>query len=1097
MSRLGVPDLLTATAFSAYLTSIEGDLKSGLATEHTHRPALKALVEAVEPGVNASNDPKRVECGAPDFTIWRPAAHGPLTLGYIEAKDVGKSLNEFEQTEQFERYRDGLHNLLVTDYLEFRWYAAGELRLTGRLATVGSGSVVVATAGGQTQIEDLLKAFIGYRPAPVTTARDLAQRMARVTHLIRDVIVRSFERGKPSQTLKGLHGAFSEVLIPDLATTDFADMFAQTLSYGLFAARVNHDPTKSRFDARDASLEIPKTNPFLRHLFDTITGPALQEEPFADFVDDLAEMLADAKIEKILKEFGQVRDPIVHFYETFLAAYDPKLREARGVYYTPEPVVRYIVRSVETLLKDRFGVSDGFADTSTTPFRSDPHAGDNTSTPRVFVLDPAVGTGTFLYAVVNEVRQRFMDRNDAGKWSGYVRDHLLPRLFGFELLMAPYAVAHLKLGMQLAAQDLPEEKRGDWAYDFGGHGRLGVYLTNSLEEALKKSELLLGAFISEEANAAAEIKRDLPILVVLGNPPYSGHSANKGKWITDLVYDYKRGIEGLDKPAQAKWLQDDYVKFLRFGQWRINQTGAGILAFITNHAYLDNPTFRGMRKSLIETFTDIYLLDLHGNSKKNEVAPDGSDDKNVFDIQQGVAIGLFVKEPGKKGPATIHRGDLWGTRDRKYKWLATATVAETEWEQLEPVEPFYLFIPQNESLRAEYLQATSLAKLMDVYGDPAPGIVTTQDQFAISWTEKEAVDKVERFLKTEKESEARAIWKLCSQEQWNYKNAKKELPDSGWEKKSQRVLYRPFDIRWTIWDSHVAVHRRTRAMRHLVGASSRGIVTVGQVAEGIFNHVVATDTVIDNRLTKSNKGVAFVFPLYLLPTEQEVKSGLYDRAERRANINEELAADVANDLGLVYAPLGAGDLQETVGPEDLFYYTYGILHSPTYRDRYSDFLRSEFPRIPFTTDVDLFRDVVEKGRDLFDLHIFASPLLATTTTSYPVPGSNAVEAGHPTYMPPGTKDPQTREPISDGRVYISKDRPRLKKRGQYFEGVAPEVWEFHLNGYQVLHKWLKDRRGRQLSLAEIEHYEKIVKAISETIRLMAEVDEAIPAWPVV
>jgi hypothetical protein len=330
---------LIASAFDPYLGSVERDLKSGLSTEHTHRPALKALLENLDSSVTASNDPKRVECGAPDYVVWRSTAHGPLSVGYVEAKDVGKSLHEFEQTEQFKRYQRGLHNLIITDYLEFRWYVAGELRLTARLASSTSSGEVQLTKDGDKAVADMLKAFLGYRPAPVKTARELAERMARVSHLIRDVIVRSFAARKASKVLKDLHKAFADVLIPDLTTTDFADMFSQTLSYGLFAARVNHDEAKGRFDVRDAPIEIPKTNPFLRHLFDTITGPDLQDEPFATFVDDLAELLADAKIEKILQEFGKRRDPIVHFYETFLTAYDPELRELRGVYYTPESVV--------------------------------------------------------------------------------------------------------------------------------------------------------------------------------------------------------------------------------------------------------------------------------------------------------------------------------------------------------------------------------------------------------------------------------------------------------------------------------------------------------------------------------------------------------------------------------------------------------------------------------------------------------------------------------------------------------------------------------------------------------------------------------------
>jgi len=659
-------------------------LRSGLATEHSYRPALKELIEALGPGVTATNDPKRVACGAPDYVVSRDTGHGPLTIGYVETKDIGVSLDETERSEQLRRYLPSLDNLLLTDYLEFRWYVGGERRLTARLGSwerTRGGRLVIDQAG-MVAVVSLLRDFLARQPEPIRTPRDLAQRMARLTHLIRDIIVQSFATGSESDELKDLRSAFTEVLIPDLPIPQFADMFAQTLSYGLFAARINHTGS-TPFRRQDAAREIPRTNPFLRRLFNTITGPDVDDEPFIGFVDDLAQLLAQTDMALVLADFGKrtrQEDPVVHFYETFLAAYDPKLRESRGVYYTPEPVVSYIVRSVDHLLRERFGCADGLADTGDVTHQRTNAAGRSIveRMPRVQILDPACGTATFLYAVTDHIRQHFMQQRQAGLWSGYVRSQLLPRIHGFELLIAPYAVAHLKLGMQLAGLDLPESQRKDWAYTFTGDERLGVYLTNTLEQALKKSELLVGRYISEEANAAADIKRDKPILVVLGNPPYSGNSANKGDWIERLVRDYY-AVDG--KPLgerNPKWLQDDYVKFLRFGQWRIQQTGSGILAFITNHGYLDNPTFRGMRQQLMETFTDIYILNLHGNSKKRELPPEGGRDENVFDIQQGVAIGVFVKEVGKNGPANVHHADLWGPRENKYVWLGQQSVNTTK-----------------------------------------------------------------------------------------------------------------------------------------------------------------------------------------------------------------------------------------------------------------------------------------------------------------------------------------------------------------------------------------------------------------------------------
>jgi len=646
-----------------YTKAIERELAGGKATEHTHRPALKTLIESLAPKIKATNEPKRIECGAPDFVISK--IPDLFTIGYIEAKDVGAQLDEIERSDQLKRYLRSLPNLILTDYLEFRWFVNGEPRSSARLARVGKGGKLIPDKHGEESVAAILQEFLAHEPEPIASPEALAKRMASQTHMIRDIIIAAFESNNASTGLKDLRKAFAEVLIPDLDqpqnTPQFADMYAQTIAYGLFAARCNHSGPE-KFKRLGAASEIPKTNPFLRKLFDLITGADLETEPYAGFVDDLVQTLAFTDMESILEHFGKrtkQEDPVVHFYETFLAAYDPKLRESRGVYYTPEPVVSYIVRSVDYLLKTRFGFKDGLADQSIISIqRDDEEVGKvEEQWPKVLILDPACGTGTFLYQVVDHIRQRFIESGNAGMWSGFVRQQLLPRLFGFELLMAPYAVAHFKLGMQLAGQDLDDSLRKKWAYDFSGNERLQVFLTNTLEEVEQKVGLLYGPLrvIADEAEAASKAKTHLPIMVIMGNPPYSGHSANaswrinpEGKklptFIGKLIQDYYFMDGQPLGEKNPKWLQDDYVKFIRWASWRIEQTGAGILAFITNHGYLDNPTFRGMRQELMKTFDDIYLIDLHGNAKKKEKCPDGSKDENVFDIMQGVAIAIMVKD---------------------------------------------------------------------------------------------------------------------------------------------------------------------------------------------------------------------------------------------------------------------------------------------------------------------------------------------------------------------------------------------------------------------------------------------------------------------
>jgi hypothetical protein len=1094
----------------AYLKTLAHSLQAGHATEHTHRPALQTLLQALAPGVTVVNEPRRIACGAPDLLV----ARAGLTLGYVETKDVGAALDAVERSEQLARYRRSLENLLLTDYLEFRWYVDGAPRGSARIARLGpDGKLLKDKAGAQAAL-DLLGDFLAHAPQEINTPRELAGRMARLTHLIRDVIVQTFESGRASNLLQGWRSAFARVLVADLDQPDkiaeFADMFAQTLAYGLFSARVM-DLTPG-FDRQEAQKLIPRTNPFLREFFYQITGPQLDDEPYVSFVDDLAALLAHTDMAGVLADFGKrtrQQDPVVHFYETFLAAYDPALREMRGVYYTPEPVVSYIVRSVDHLLKTRFGCPGGLADTATVTIpNTDPshtlkgkrEMRKTAESHKVLILDPAAGTGTFLYAVVDHIRQGFMQRGDAGMWSGYVRHHLLPRLFGFELLMAPYAVAHFKLALQLAAYDLDEAQRARWAYDFGGDERVGVYLTNALEGPHEFTGLpLFTQFLADETQAANRIKQDLPIMVVLGNPPYSGHSANKGDWIAGLLKG--RLPDGEKTPSyyevdgqplgerNPKWLQDDYVKFIRFGQWRIQRSGAGILAFVTNHGYLDNPTFRGMRQALMHAFSQIYLLDLHSNAKKKETAPDGSRDDNVFDIQQGVAIGLFVKEPGTSGPARVYHADLWGTRERKYERLFAEDVAATDWEELKPQSPFYLFIPRDVDLLAEYQRGWKVTEVMPVN---VLGFQTHRDHFAIAFDRTEIEERIALMReKSLSDAEFREQFNVRDNRDWQLANARKQLranPD--WQKAIIQCSYRPFDRRWCYFSSMAMDYPRRELLDHVAWQHNLCLNVVRQTKMTDWQHAVVSRTPTPAIFVEIKDG-STVFPLYLYPDAENViektQSSLFEPPAgskpagglaRRPNLSPAFIAELETRLGLTFKPDLAGfeNLPGLFGPEDVFHYTYAVLHSPTYRARYAEFLKIDFPRLPLTSDVGLFRRLCGLGRELAALHLLESPAVAQLVTRYPAPGDNRVERGYPRYQdPPGS------------RVYINPT--------QYFEGVSPAVWAFQVGGYQVLDKWLKDRRGRQLFYDDLTHYQKIVAALQETMRLMAEIDAAIPAWP--
>jgi len=655
--------------------------------------------------------------------------------------------------------------------------------------------------------------------------------------------------------------------------------------------------------------------------------------------------------------------------------------------------------------------------------------------------------------------------------------------------MAPYAIAHLKLGLRLK----------ETGYDIEQSERLRVYLTNSLEEAhdLEHGQLtFFGTWLAEEADRASEVKRELPIMVILGNPPYSGHSVNNGEWVTDLLRgrDAETGesthsyfeVDGSPlKNTQLKWLSDDYVKFIRFGQWRVERTGHGILSFVTNHSYLDSPTFAGMRRALLAGFDEIDVLDLHGNAKREAASPDGSVDENVFDIQQGVAISIYVKRGAGDGAlATVNHHELWGKRSEKYATLESTDSGTTEWTSVQVRQPRYSLIPQDITHLDEYEAAWAVPDVFAATGRPAPGIVTTHDSFAISWTPEQAVEKVERLLATKSEQEARSIFRLCSQNQWVYERAKRELASPDWKQAVTPVLYRPFDRRWTIWNRNVAVHRRERITRYLLGGSNLALLTSRMTKGEPFRHVQATrlvPEVICMSPKTSNNG--FVFPLYLLTRVQHQATLVYAESDDLAthvNLSKEFLEAIARSTGLRYSPHPHGEAADTFGPEDVFDYIFAMLHSPSYRARYEQFLREDFPRIPLTSNRELFRELCRLGARVITLQLMEADDLAPITT-YPVPGDNRVEKLR--YTEPG-------QGADQGRVWINAT--------QYFEGVPPEVWEFRVGGYQVCAKWLKDRKGRQLSYADLTHYQYVVVALAETIALMREIDEVIEAhagWP--
>lgn len=1136
------PDQFTEHV-ARYAASLNRTLKTGDATEHSHRRALENFLSALAPRATIVNEPQRkTGYGAPDLLVTK----ANLPLGYVETKDIGDNLTKTEKSDQLVRYREGLSNLVLTDYCEFRRYRDGEGVAKIALLTRDKKGQWQPNAEAMDEAALFFGQFLDYEGEKIARAKVLAARLAGLTRLMRHAVAQALEFEKHEARQNNLRletlsfheqlGGFREVLIHDLAEQDFADIYAQTIAYGFFTARF-HKKDAQAFTRERAAFLIPQNNEFLARTFARICGADVRHG--LDWaLDDLAALLDRTDMDAILTEFrgstaaktGWRVDPVYYFYEDFLAEYNPKLREARGVYYTPGPVVDYIVRSVDKILMRDFGLKDGLAD------REKIKWGD-AETHRLHILDPAAGTGTFFHHLMDHLYHGRFAKTQ-GAWPQYVKDHLLPRLHGFEFLMAPYAIAHLKLALQLQDQGVRLDRTD----------RINIILTNTLEEAKDlDNPPMFTQWLVDEAKRANRVKMQTPVMAIIGNPPYSGDSKNPSERRINvqagkqyLTYNAK-SLQPIQKTAKkdmtvtrrtfighlmrgwdtvsdqttgsyfhvdgaplgeknSKWINDDYVKFMRFAQWRIERTGHGVLGFITNHGYLDNPTFRGMRHSLMQTFDEIYLLDLHGNAKKRERAPDGGEDKNVFDIEQGVAIALFVK---RQNPSTsplegevaasrrvggsaarlarVFHADLWGPRevwdsrgkDRqliggKYAWLADHDVTNTEWTELNPASPSYLFIPRVQDLAAEYDKGWSVA---DIFGLNSVGIVTARDGLCIQFTTEDMKKTAEAFLGLSVD-EARERFSLGPDARdWRVEWAQEDLKKN-WDQSVSKILYRPFDIRTTIYTGRsrgFICMPRTEVMSHMLRDNLA--ISVSKQSKESFDTLITKS--IAGHKSVNSYDINYLFPLYLYPDATKHKKDLFDGGGdegreirdaqgRMINLAPDFINAIAAATDMTFDPNATGAGNERFGPRDVMAWIYAVLHTPEYRKRYAEFLRGDFPRIPLPRDADQFARAIAAGHRLMTLHLMEGE--EDIQTRFPIQGDNIVDK--PRY--------------AEGRVYINAT--------QYFDGVDKSVWDHSIGGYQVMDKWLKDRKGRALSYDDILHYQRIAAILAETRAIMAELD---------
>jgi hypothetical protein len=1042
--------------FKNYLQNLAGVARHGDAREESFYGVLANTLEqfaekARLAGVHITTLPKSTDAGNPDFRIWN--GRDSIT-GYIEAKNPEtENLDYIEDSGQLQRYRSTFPNLILTNFYEFRLYRNGERidRVLLARPFVQTRLHTVPPLEEPEQFAALLSRFFSFSLPRLFTAETLAVELAKRTRFLREEIVvqqLSEEKDTPG-ALTGFYEAFKQFLIGDLTEENFADLYAQTITYGLFAAKTR---AGEKFSRRTAFDSIPHTIGVLRDLFRFISLGDLPAQ-LEWIIDDISSVLSAAEVSEILGKYfkeGKGSDPVVHFYETFLAEYDPEERERRGVYYTPEPVVSYIVRSLHELLKTEFDLADGLASEGVT------------------LLDPAAGTMTFLARAAREAVSEFESTYGGGAREDFIRRHILQNFYAFELMMAPYAVGHLKMSFFL--EELGHRLADD--------ERVRFYLTNALDmEELEQSRLPGLSSLAEESRLAGEVKKQTPILVLLGNPPYSGHSANRGEWILDKIEDYKK-VDG--KPLgerNPKWLQDDYVKFLRFAQNKIEEAGRGMVGMITNHGYLDNPTFRGMRQSLMQTFDKIYLLDLHGNSLKREVCPDGSKDENVFDIRQGVAIALFIKHGSATTEKGVYHADLWGTREQKYTWLNGSETAGTKWNALSPSPPFYLFTPIDKTLMDRYNSFISIAEIFPIN---SVGLVTARDGLTIKWSSEEVWSTVTVFSKMD-ENLAREAYALGRDSRdWKVELAQKDLLDSGpVRNKIVPVQYRPFDTRYTYYTGKsrgFICRPRGKVMQHMLVGDNMAIIAPKRVEHtGPWQHAYVSQN-ISEHVAVSQKTIDYHFPLYLYPATDKSQLILFSQpepSERQPNLNPQ----VVEILTSVY--------RDQPAPEIIFHYIYAILYAPTFREQHCDFLRIDFPRIPFAADRELFKALAAFGERLVTLHLLQSPDLDPPVTRFEGPGDGYVGKSK-----------------GEGFYYNSEDQRLYINKTQYFAPLPPDVWSYQVGGYQVCDKWLKDRRQRKLDINDIRTYCRIVTALKKTIEIQREIDELYPAveadiltWP--
>jgi len=1012
----------------SYIKKIWQKYSQGDAREESYYSTLEDLLNGYAKfskrnNVYVTTLPKKTEAGNPDFRIWDGSQE---ITGYIEAKaPTITDLDRISVSEQLKRYLSIWPNVILTNFLEFRLYRDGKLIDSVSVARQDTMIRVKAMPPVEHEqaFKNLLDKFFSFSLPKSISAETLAKELAKRTRFLRDEIIKEELKEETilnKGSLTGFYDAFKKYLISDLSMGGFVDLFSQTIVYGLFAARMR---AGENFDRRHAYDNIPKTIGILSELFEFISlGEVPDQMKWA--IEDISNVLSVVDVKRIFSEYyhsGKGKDPVVYFYETFLSIYNPDLRERRGVYYTPEPVVKYIINSLNEILKGKINIEGGLSDRGVT------------------VLDPAAGTLSFITEAVQCAIKEFTEKYGEGSKQKFIKEHILNDFYAFELMMAPYAIGHIKFSFII-------EEEG---YTLTEDERPKFYLTNTLEmKTLEKTNLPLMSALSEESHLAETVKKETPILVITGNPPYSVSSMNKSDFIEEAMKVYKEDVKN-ERNIQP--LSDDYIKFIRFAHWKIDQSKKGTIGMITNNSYLSGLIHRGMRKKLLESFDEIYILNLHGNSRIGEKTTEGGKDENVFDIMQGVSISLFIKNGKHNGLGKVYYADVYGLRKDKYNFLDNHSFRTTDWKELNPTEPYYFFVEKDFVLQEEYEKFISVKEIFDKF---TSGVKTHRDEFVVGFTKEEVEQKMLTFTSDLPDEIVREGFNLKDTTDWKVEVAREKVKKIDWIKYIRQYAYRPFDVRYICYLPDLIDRDRWDLMQNFF-EDNLGLIFPRMTKDFCHGFVAKNiaDVAIGGKVSGSETNVA---PLYLYKSFN--KNHLFEESADTASKTPNINAELFNRLSQHYGT--------TPTPEQIFHYIYSVLYSNIYREKYAEFLKIDFPRIPFAANYDLFIKMNELGKQLLNLHLLSSSELHNPISKFRGQGSGMVE--------------KVKYSEEDMRVYINNDN--------YFDNVEKVVWEYQIGGYQVCNKWLKDRKGRILSLIETEQYCKIVTAISKTIALQNQID---------